>query len=132
LTTTHEPATDLGYLLVKHPDRRHEFEIPTGTAYVCFPEATPQRCTAALILETDPGRLAAQGRRGRGSAPDGFTLGRYVNDRPYAASSLLATALNRVFRSAMRDESRERPDLVMQALPLTVGIPVLRCRGGAD
>ena len=132
LTTTREPATDLGYLLVKHPDRRHEFEVATGTAYVFFPEATPQRCTAALILDTDPARLVAMGRGRHASAPDGFTLGRYVNDRPYAASSLLAAALNRVFRSAIRGESRDRPDLAGQALPLTVRIPVLRCRGGAE
>jgi hypothetical protein len=26
LTTTHQPATDLGFLLVKHPDRVHRFE----------------------------------------------------------------------------------------------------------
>jgi 3' terminal RNA ribose 2'-O-methyltransferase Hen1 len=127
VTTTHEPATDLGYLLVKHPDRVHEFELPHGRAHVFFPEATPQRCTAALMVEVDPSRL---GRTGRD--PDGFTLGRYVNDRPYAASSLLATALNRAFRSALRGECRERRELAATPIPLTVRIPALRCRGGTD
>src|SRR5690606_32093297 len=99
-----------------------------GRAYVFFPEATPQRCTAALMVEIDPSRL---GRTGRDRHTDGFTLGRFVNDRPYAASSLLATALNRAFRSAMRGESRERRELAAAAIPLTVRIPALRCRGGA-
>jgi len=133
VTTTLEPATDLGYLLVKHPDRVHTFELPTATAVVCFPEATPQRCTAALLLEIDPTRLAATTGRGRRpTVPDGFALGRHVNDRPYAASSLLAAAVNRVFRSALRGDSADRPDLAQRRMPLRLHIPVLRCRGGAD
>jgi len=125
VTTTHRPATDLGYLLVKHPDRVHSFDVSTGTAYLFFPEAEPDRCTAALLLDVDPMRIGP-GRR------DGFTLGQFVNDRPYAASSLLAAALNRVLRSAMRGESHERPELAAAAMPLEVRIPVLRCRGGAE
>jgi 3' terminal RNA ribose 2'-O-methyltransferase Hen1 len=129
LTTTRQPATDLGYLLVKHPDRLHEFDVPVGTAYVCFPEATPERCTAALILNVDPALL---GRAAARPAPAGFALGRHVNDRPYAASSLFATALNRAFRSAMRGECRDRPELAAAAIDLTVRLPALRCRGGAE
>ncbi|SCL23465.1 3' terminal RNA ribose 2'-O-methyltransferase Hen1 [Micromonospora nigra] len=133
LTTTHQPATDLGHLLVKHPDRVHAFDVPVGTAHVFYPEAGEQRCTAALLLDVDPLKLAAaRGRGGRASAPEGFTLGRYVNDRPYAASSLLASALSRVYRSALRGESRDRPELAATAVPLEVRVPVLRCRGGAD
>ncbi|MFG1886602.1 3' terminal RNA ribose 2'-O-methyltransferase Hen1 [Micromonospora sp. NPDC049051] len=136
LTTTHRPATDLGHLLVKHPDRAHSFDVPVGTAHVFYPEADEQRCTAALLLDVDPLRLA--GARGKGGGrqqaptPDSFTLGRYVNDRPYAASSLLSSALSRVYRSALRGESRERPELARTPIPLEVRVPVLRCRGGAD
>jgi 3' terminal RNA ribose 2'-O-methyltransferase Hen1 len=125
VTTTHAPATDLGYLLVKHPDRVHRFDVPTGTAYVCYPEATAERCTAALLLDVDPRRLT-------GNQNKAFTLGRYVNDRPYAASSLLAGALAKVFRSALRYDSKDRPDLAATAIPLRLRVPVLRCRGGAD
>jgi 3' terminal RNA ribose 2'-O-methyltransferase Hen1 len=136
LTTTHEPATDLGYLLVKHPDRVHKFDLPTATAYVCFPEVSEQRCTAALILEVDPSRLGATRRTGStmadGFTPGSFTLGRYVNDRPYAASSLLAGALNRAFRSAMRGDARDRPEVAANRIPLEIRIPALRCRGGAE
>jgi 3' terminal RNA ribose 2'-O-methyltransferase Hen1 len=130
VTTTHRPATDLGYLLVKHPDRAQRFDVSAGTAHVCYPEATEERCTAALLLEIDPDRLA--GGRERNRTPDSFTLARFVNDRPYAASSLLAAALAQVFRSALRGESRDRPELTGKAIPLELRIPVLRCHGGTD
>jgi 3' terminal RNA ribose 2'-O-methyltransferase Hen1 len=130
VTTTHQPATDLGYLLVKHPDKVHRFEVPTGNAYVCFPQATPQRCTAALILDVDARRLTARRGRRIASAAGVFALQQHVNDRPYAASSLLAAALNRAFRSALRGESRDRPQLAATAIPLQVRIPALACRGG--
>ncbi|WBB55904.1 3' terminal RNA ribose 2'-O-methyltransferase Hen1 [Verrucosispora sp. WMMD573] len=134
LTTTHQPATDLGHLLIKHPDRVHSFDVPVGTAHVFYPEANEQRCTAALLLDVDPLKLAATRGRGRKSttAPESFTLGRYVNDRPYAASSLLASALSKVYRSALRGASKERPELAARGIPLEVRVPVLRCRGGAD
>jgi 3' terminal RNA ribose 2'-O-methyltransferase Hen1 len=122
VTTTHRPATDLGYLLVKHPDKVHSFDVPTGTAHVLYPEATEDRCTAALMLDVDPQRLHAR--------KDSFTLGQYVNDRPYAASSLLAGALSKVFRSALRGASKDRPELVSQPIPLEIRVPVLR--GGSD
>ncbi|WP_067494136.1 3' terminal RNA ribose 2'-O-methyltransferase Hen1 [Actinoplanes sp. TFC3] len=126
VTTTHRPATDLGYLLVKHPDRTHAFDVPTGTAHVLFPDAADDRCTAALLLEVDPQRLGG-GRQQ--AAPDSFTLGQFVNDRPYAASSLLASALAKVFRSALRGESRDRPELAGTPIPLEIHVPVLRCKG---
>ncbi|HEX5598270.1 MAG TPA: 3' terminal RNA ribose 2'-O-methyltransferase Hen1 [Micromonosporaceae bacterium] len=134
VTTTHRPATDLGYLLVKHPEKLHRFEVPTGTAHVLFSEANEERCTAALLLDVDPLRLApGRGRsRGRQSTPEGFTLGQYVNDRPYAASSLLSAALAKVFRSALRGASKDRPELAATPIPLEIRVPVLRCRGGAE
>ncbi|MFI7545644.1 3' terminal RNA ribose 2'-O-methyltransferase Hen1 [Actinoplanes sp. NPDC049599] len=132
VTTTHRPATDLGYLLVKHPDKVHSFDVPTGTAHVLFPDAADDRCTVALLLDVDPQRLgAARGGRRQQSAPESFALGQYVNDRPYAASSLLAGALAKVFRSALRGASKDRPELAERAIPLEIHVPVLRCRGSA-
>ncbi|GAA2681147.1 3' terminal RNA ribose 2'-O-methyltransferase Hen1 [Actinoplanes palleronii] len=118
VTTTHRPATDLGYLLVKHPGKVHSFDMPTGTAYVMYPEATDDRCTAALLLDVDPQRLRARA--------DSFELSQYVNDRPYAASSLLASALAKVFRTALRGASKDRPELAAEAIPLEIRVPVLR------
>ncbi|HEY7483134.1 MAG TPA: 3' terminal RNA ribose 2'-O-methyltransferase Hen1 [Streptosporangiaceae bacterium] len=128
ITTTTSPATDLGFLLYKHPDRVQAFEQSFGTAHVFYPEATADRCTAALLLDVDPVRLVKT--RGR-DTPD-FTLGQYVNDRAYAASSLLASAMANVFRTAMRGRCDSRPELAAAALPLELHLPALPCRGGAD
>src|SRR5687767_11128870 len=54
LSTTHHPATDLGYLLRKNPARAQSFALSFGKAHVFYPEATPERCTAALLVEVDP------------------------------------------------------------------------------
>ena len=54
ITTTYQPATDLGYLLVKKPDRVHSRNLSFGEAHVFYPEAAEDRCTAALLLERFP------------------------------------------------------------------------------
>src|SRR5260370_29671164 len=51
LTTTYSPATDLGYLLHKNPSRPQTFDLSVGRALVFYPEAQPDRCTAALLLD---------------------------------------------------------------------------------
>ena len=53
ITTTHEPATDLGYLLHKHPARVQSFDVSFGKVHVFYPEARAERCTAALLLDVD-------------------------------------------------------------------------------
>lgn len=121
LTSTAPNASDLGYLLHKHPGRAQTFDVTAGTAHVFYPEADEHRCTVALLLEVDPIALARDRRRGG----DGLTLGQYVNDRPYAASSMLAVALGKVFRTALAGRCDARPDLVDQPLPLDVHVPSL-------
>ncbi|MGD6742646.1 3' terminal RNA ribose 2'-O-methyltransferase Hen1 [Streptomyces sp. BH106] len=126
------PATDLGFLLHKHPANAQAFSTAHGTAHVLYPEAGDERCTAALLLEVDPVALARRGRgKGRGGAPDA-ALAQYVNDRPYAASSLLAVALSNVFSSALRGACKARPERAEQALPLRIEVPALPARGGPD
>jgi 3' terminal RNA ribose 2'-O-methyltransferase Hen1 len=127
VTTTHRPATDLGYLLHKHPDRVQAFGLPFGTAHVLYPEATEERCTAALILDVDPVALVRRGR-GRGA----FPLAEYVNDRPYVASSFLSVALVNVYKSAMAGTCTARPDLAASPIPLTAKLPAVPARGGED
>ena len=121
-----DQATDLGFLLHKHPDRVQRFEQSFGTAHVFYPDADERLCTAALLLDVDPVKLVRT--RGRGT-PD-FSLGQYVNDRPYAASSLLATAMANVFRTAMRGRCDLRPELARTPIPLEIVLPSLPCRGG--
>jgi 3' terminal RNA ribose 2'-O-methyltransferase Hen1 len=134
ITTTRAPATDLGYLLHKHPARLQSFAVSTGEAHVFYPEATPGRCTAALLLEVDPvalvrGRESKEGRNNRSN--DG-ELGQYVNDRPYAASSMLAVAIKEAFRTALTGRCDARPELAAARIPLTLRVPALRCRGSRD
>ncbi|MFF9760261.1 MULTISPECIES: 3' terminal RNA ribose 2'-O-methyltransferase Hen1 [Streptomyces] len=124
------PATDLGFLLHKHPEKAQAFSTSYGTAHVLYPEADAERCTAALLLEVDAVALVRRGKgKGRGGAPDG-ALAQYVNDRPYAASSLLAVALSGVFSSAMRGVCAARPELPARPRPLHVEVPALPARGG--
>ncbi len=129
ITTTHNPPTDLGFLLHKHPDNVRTVSFPFGDAHVFFPEAGDDRCTAALLVEVDPVGLVRNGRKGR-KGQESFSLAGYVNDRPYAASSFLSVVLGKVFGTAMTGRCERRPGLAEQALPFDVEIPTLPCRGG--
>jgi 3' terminal RNA ribose 2'-O-methyltransferase Hen1 len=136
ISTTHAPATDLGFLLHKHPGRVNARHVASGTAYVFFPEATEERCTAALLLEVDPVALVRGSAHRGGSAGHGNaghdSSAHYVNDRPYAASSLLAVALKEAYGTALTGRCDTRPELAASAIPLEVRVPALRCAGGPD
>jgi 3' terminal RNA ribose 2'-O-methyltransferase Hen1 len=121
IRTTHVPATDLGFLLHKHPDQVQTYDLAFGRAHVFYPEATESACTAALLLDVDPVGLV----RGAGG-----TLDQYVNDRPYVASSFLAVAIARIFGTARAGRCEQRPQLVGEALPFEVRLAALPCRGG--
>ncbi|MEE9589782.1 MAG: 3' terminal RNA ribose 2'-O-methyltransferase Hen1 [Hyphomicrobiaceae bacterium] len=126
ISTTHRPATDLGYLLHKNPENVHEAELAFGTTHMFYPEASDERCTFALLLDIDPIGLV---RRRQKHADR--TLEHYVNDRPYAASSFLSVAMARTLRTALSGKSNERPELAETAIPLTATITPLPCRGSA-
>lgn len=126
ITTTHQPATDLGYLLHKHPGRSQSFDLAFGQAHIFYPEATDDRCTAALMLDVDPIGLV------RGRKDSYFALADYVNDRPYTSSSFLSVAMSKVFGTAMAGTCKTHPELAQTAIPLEAKIVALPCRGGAD
>jgi 3' terminal RNA ribose 2'-O-methyltransferase Hen1 len=129
ITTTAEPASDLGFLLHKHPGRVQSFDVSVGTAHVFYPEVGERRTTAALLLEVDPVGLV----RGRhGPSGEGFALGQYVNDRPYAASSMLAVAIKEVFRTALTGRCESHQALADSPIPLELHVPALPVRGGVD
>jgi 3' terminal RNA ribose 2'-O-methyltransferase Hen1 len=127
ISTTHRPATDLGFLLHKNPARHQSVELGFGIAHVFYPEVGDDRCEAAVLLDVDPIALV---RNRRGPAGEDFSLSQYVNDRPYAVSSFMSVALARLFGTAMAGRSKERPDLADASIPLEVGLPVTPCRGG--
>lgn len=126
ITTTHQPATDLGFLLAKNPARCQSFSLSFGQAHVFYPVAHDRVCTAALLVDLDPIRLV----RRRGRQGQDRTLGQYVNDRPYVASSFLSVALARVYKSALGGQSKERPALAATAIPLEAQITAVQCRDG--
>ena len=127
ITTTHQPAGDLGYLLHKHPDRFQSFDLSFGKVHVFYPEVAESHCSACLLLEVDPiGMVRAKHRN------QSFLLGHYVNDRPYVASSFMSVAIAQVLGSAMNGRCKDRPKLVTTAIPLSARIDVLPVRGGEE
>ncbi len=125
INTTRSPATDLGHLLHKHPERLQSFSLPFGQARVFYPRATDASCTAALLLDVDPVGLIRRGVR--------FPrLDQYVNDRPYVASSFLSVAIARVFGSALAGKCASRPELPEEVLPLRARLAAIGCAGGEE
>lgn len=126
ISTTHHPATDLGYLLHKNPSRLHSIELSFGKAHIFYPEADAEKCTAALLLDVDPVGLV----RGKPGQKEGGALDQYVNDRPYVLSSFLSVAMSRAFGTAMTGRSKGKQELADQKIPLTATLSVVACRGG--
>lgn len=127
IRTTHKPATDLGFLLHKNPSRVHEVELSFGKATVVYTEADDEACTAAMIVDVDTVALV-RGKR----AGEGGLLRQYVNDRPFVASSLMSTAISRVFGTAMSGKCKERPELASIPIPLEIEIGAVSCKGGLE
>jgi 3' terminal RNA ribose 2'-O-methyltransferase Hen1 len=127
VSTTHRPATDLGFLLHKHPGREQSFALPFGRARVFYPEACEERCTVALLVDIDPVSLVRRGGRS-----GGFALAEYVNDRPYVGSSFLSVALVTVFKSAMAGTCHGHEELAGSAIPLEAWLPVVPAHGGEE
>jgi 3' terminal RNA ribose 2'-O-methyltransferase Hen1 len=128
ITSRTPDSTDLGYLLHKNPANVHTTDLAYGKATVFFSKATPEETTAHLLVEVDPVGLV----RGKGARQGGWALGQYVNDRPYAASSFLSTAISRCFGTAMGGRCEKRPELPGMPLDLTIRIPALPLAGDPD
>ena len=122
ITTTHQPASDLGYLLHKHPARVQTFNLAFGEAHVFYPEVSENRTTAALLLDINPVGLVRGGKD--------FALAQYVNDRPYVASSFLSVAIAQVYRTALNGICNSHPELAQTPIPLEAKISVIPSRGG--
>jgi len=129
ISTTHRPATDLGFLLHKHPDRFQSFDLSFGKAHVFYPEVGDERCRVCLLLDVDPVGMVRGRNRNRYQS---FLLGHYVNDRPYVASSFMSVAISQVFGTALGGRCSARPELVTTPIPLTARIDVLPVRNGDE
>src|SRR5262245_9717525 len=124
ITTTHRPATDLGYLLHKHPERFQSYELSFGRAHVFYPDASGDACRACLLLDVDPVGMV----RGKGQSE--VRVDQYVSDRPYVGSSFLSVAVAQVYGSALQGRCKVHPELAETPLPLEARLDVLPVRGG--
>ena len=129
ISTTHKPATDLGYLLHKHPDKFQTVELSIGKAHVFYPQKGEERTSVCLWLDIDPIDMV---RGARNPGIEGFALGHYVNDRPYVASSFMSVAIAKAFSSALNGHCKDRPELLDLALPFEVQIAVVPAPGGGE
>jgi 3' terminal RNA ribose 2'-O-methyltransferase Hen1 len=129
ITTTHRPATDLGYLLHKHPDKLQSIDLSIGKAHIFYPENSDERTTASLLLDVDPIDMV---RGGRNLSGKGFSLGQYVNDRPYVASSFMSVAIAKAFSTALNGKCSKRPELVDVKMPFEIDISVLPAPKGGE
>jgi 3' terminal RNA ribose 2'-O-methyltransferase Hen1 len=121
ITCLGEHAHALGFLLHKNPARPQTVELNYGRAHIFYPDAQEGRYTAALLLDINPIDLAK-----------GSGLFDYVNDRPYAASSLLSVAISNVYGTAMSGRCKTMPEMVSVKLPLTAMISALPSAGGEE
>ncbi len=129
ITTTHKPATDLGFLLHKHPDKFQSVDLSMGKAHIFYPESSEDKTTVALLLDIDPIDMV---RGARNLSGKGFSLGQYVNDRPYVASSFMSVAIAKAFSTAMNGKCSKKPELVETKMPLEVKISVLPAPKGGE
>jgi 3' terminal RNA ribose 2'-O-methyltransferase Hen1 len=125
MTTTYVPATDLGYLLHKHPDKMHKRTSSQSVNYCFFSEASVERCTVNLVL--DIGLSHSYGFSKERPKPN---YNPHVNDRPYVAGSIMSVALNDMFRSAFNGQSKEKPELSRTEIPLEISIATVSCADG--
>lgn len=115
ISTTHSPATDLGFLLHKHPDRVQEIKLALGKAHIFYPEATENRCSICLLLDINPIEVM-KSKKGMRS----FLKENYVNDRTYTSNSFMSTALVKAFGSAINGTCHTRPELPTTEMPFEV------------
>ena len=126
LTITHrgKDTQNLGYILFKNPNRPQEVKLNTGKAYVFYPKVSNEETTIALLVDINSLDLA-KGEKGKEVQPQ--NLFDYVNDRPYAASSFLATAMHKVFGTAISGRGDEYQELADSKIDLTASIHMLPC-----
>jgi len=129
ITTTYKNATDLGFLLHKHPDKLQTVDLAVGKAHIFYPESSPEKTTVALLLDIDSIDMV---RGVRNLSGKGFSLGQYVNDRPYVASSFVSVALSKAFSTAMNGKCKNKPELVEVEMPFEVKISVLPAPKGGE
>ncbi len=120
-------ASDLGFLLHKHPGHLHLRETAAGKVSIFFTEQGEARATCVLYLDVDPVALV----RGRSPQAEGL-LEQYVNDRAYVANSFLSVAMSRALGQSMSGKSKDRQDLADRDLPFELTVTPVASKGGEE
>lgn len=120
-------ASDLGFLLHKHPDHMHTRDTSAGEVTIFYPEKSQGRTTAVMHLDVDPVGLV----RGKKQHSEGL-LAQYVNDRPFVASSFLSVAMGRAFAQTMAGKSKDRQALADRALPFEICVVPVALSGDLE
>ncbi len=129
ISTTHQPASDLGYVLHKHPDRFQSVKLAIGQAHIFYPTCSDEEASIALLLDVDPIDMVRGNKRKMSGS---FALQQYVNDRPYVASSFMSVAIAKAFSTAMNGRCTGKPELADVVFPLQVKISVLPAAKGGE
>ncbi|TAE01287.1 MAG: 3' terminal RNA ribose 2'-O-methyltransferase Hen1 [Bacteroidetes bacterium] len=118
IKTKHQPASDLGFLLHKHPEKVQSFDINSGKAHVFYPEMA----SVALVLDINPIDMVRN--------DNNWHLANYVNDRPYTATSMMSHAIAQVFSTAMNGVCNKKPELLAIKMDFEVLLSVVKVNGG--
>ncbi|EMJ90579.1 3' terminal RNA ribose 2'-O-methyltransferase Hen1 [Leptospira alstonii serovar Pingchang str. 80-412] len=116
-------------MLHKHPDKLQSVDLSVGKAHIFYSEKREDRTTICILLDIDPIEMV---RGSKNLSGDGFTLGNYVNDRPYVASSFLSAALVKAFSTAMNGKCKEKPELVEEKIPFEIFISSIPIPKGGE
>ena len=125
ITTTHSPATDLGYLLHKHPSGVQSFDLTFGQGPRLLPGGAEERCTAACCWTST--RLAWSAGKG----PKATRRLGPVRQRPPVRRLVVPQRGDRpgLRLRARRAAARTGPELAETAIPLRPVSPVAAVRG---
>lgn len=125
LSTPQAPASNLSFLLHKHPDKLQSFSLPFGQAHLFYPEYSEHQCTLSLLLDVDPINLS----RATNPNPNQH-LWPYVNDRPYVCSSFMSTTISRVLGTALSGNCKSFPEYTSTPMHLKVSLHNLPVHSG--
>ena len=121
ITLTRPPATDLGFLLHKHPERVQEFALAVRQGARLLPGGDRRALHGRRCCSTS----TRSGSCAAAAARRAALLDQYVNDRPYVASSFLSVAHRAGVRhGAGRAAARTGPSWRRQPLPLEARLAV--------
>lgn len=122
-------ASDLSYLMHKHPDSFQSVSLSIGKAHIFYPSYEDTKTTIALLLDIDPIDLVRHSKKNNRT---GFNLGQYVNDRPYVSSSFMSVSLSKAFSTAMNGKCTKKPHLVDKYFDFEVTISALPVPNGGE